>query len=772
MIFSKITSYLLLRLSAWLDVRGLSSVASILEERAARQGNAVAVHALAKRQLANNQTQLAIQTLLEATQRTPNDASLWCTLGAAHRHALAFDDALVAYEKAVALDSKMVRAWSNLGEWHLAKGSASIALEKLQQALAIQPDFFEARVNRVAVLFELGSYEEARVEAQALVEQSPHRPEPYVNLGNVLVHTGKAKQAVQQYRKALEINPDYVEAHYNLATLLGSQDDLKNAIAYLEKQIEVRGETIHQLCMLASAHQAAGHLSKAEKICREVMERQPLNLSAHVTLASCVSNAGDAQAAYALYERINTLPGNQGSLGSNLLFEMNYLPAFTRAQVFQKHLDWAHQYAPSPTTPVSFSEHDRSPARKLKIGYVSGDFCSHPVGFLLRDILNRYDKTRFEVHCFSMVIRGDAVTDAIRQSVDHWDDIFLVNDADLVQLVRDAHIDILVDLSGHTAFHRLIAFAQRMAPVQVSWIGYFHSTGMPAMDYFITDPHTSPRHSGQLFSEAALHLPHTRFCFSPPSYAAPVSAPPFDTQGHITFGSFNRLAKLNARVIAVWSRILQAVPQSKLLIKAGAMADTVVQARIEGLFAENGIAKDRLELRAGSGHGDMLAEYADMDIALDAFPFNGGMTTLEALWMGVPLVSLAGDTVVARQTYSALANMGLADTLCCATEDVYVEKAVALAQAPAQLRDMRAHMRQRMADSPLCQPDAFTRDLENLYSRMWQAWCEGKKLPTDVLTNTTEPAAELSVALSKQPYTAPPSAVGLVEQQAVVSEPC
>ena len=252
---------------------------------------------------------------------------------------------------------------------------------------------------------------------------------------------------------------------------------------------------------------------------------------------------------------------------------------------------------------------------------------------------------------------------------------------------------------------------------------------MSSIDYFITDPSTTPVGGGQLFSETPVYVPHTRFCFDPPEYSPEVATPPAAENEIITFGSFNRMPKLTDEVIAVWVRILQALPSSRMLLKAGALTDAIVREQTLARFERHGIGSDRLDLREGSGHAEMLAEYGDVDIALDTFPFNGGMTTLEALWMGVPVVTIAGDTVVSRQSVSALANIGLAGELAFESVDAYVEGAVALASNPVRLAELRAQIRPRMAASPLRQSDQFARDLEVLYRRMWQAWCRGEKLP-------------------------------------------
>ena len=712
----------------WLERRGLGTVADSLDKADAAHGSTEALHSMARRALARGESVEASQLLEQALAIAPTDATLHCSLGAAYRNAGQLEAARKAYEQALSLKPDYPQALSNLGEWCVTNSENEEALEWLNRALALSPRFFEARINKTAALFELGRFEEAKAEAQRLVDEEPLRAEAHLNLGNVLVHTGKSKQGIKHYKKALELQPGYAEAHYNLATLLDSKEDMANTIRYLERRLKERGDSVQNLGMLAAAHQAAGNLAKSEEFCRRILERQPDNMTALITMGSCLSNSGDVAAAVALYDKVVRLDTTQTGMASNLLFDHNYLAKPTREQVFAMHQDWARLHETPQKGKLPKPERILDPKRKLRIGYVSGDFVRHPVGFLLRDILRHHDGKQFEVHCFSMAIRPEEVLQELREAAHTWEDIFHLNDDELASLIDKANIDILIDLSGHTALNRLPVFARRPAPVQVEWIGYFHSTGMAQMDYFITDPFTTPPDNGQLFSEVPVYLPQTRFCYGPPEYAPEVQAAPFEKNGFITFGSFNRLPKLTDEVIAAWSQILLGAPHSRLVIKSGALTEELVKERLLSRFANQGIAKERVELREGSSHIGMLTEYGDIDIALDTFPFNGGMTTMEALWMGVPVVTIAGNTVVSRQTVSVLTNIGLADELAFAETAAFVAGTIALAGCPARLAELRASLRDRMASSPLRDSTRFTRDLENLLRAMWTAWCEGKKL--------------------------------------------
>jgi predicted O-linked N-acetylglucosamine transferase (SPINDLY family) len=716
----------------WLDRRGLQSIAAVLETRAALGGNVGAMHATAKRALHQGQHGVALKAIAPALQKQPQNAALWCTRGIAHRLALSYDEALADYEHAHRLDPTDVRTLGNMGEWHLARNAFAQALTWLDTALALDPNYYEVRVNRVAALTELRQLEQAHTEAERLVKDYPTRPEPYGNLGNVLFAEGKLKESIAQYQKAVEVRPDYAEAHFCLVALLGFSGKQELVVEYLERCIEEKGETSQRLTLLAVAQKECGNLEKAIALSRKVIQTYPDDLRGQVNLAGCLSDTGNPQQALEIYRALSAKDASQMPMASNVLFEMNYLPEFSREEVFQHHVAWAAKYETAIAVPVQFDNRSRDPQRKLKVGYVSADLCAHPVGFLLCNVLHMHNKEHFEFHCFSAGVKKDGITTDIAAAVNAWSDVVFETPQELAIRIREAQVDVLIDLSGHTGNHRLLGFALRPAPVQATWIGYFNTTGMSSMDYFITDPHTSPAGSGQQFSEHALHLPHTRFCFSEPDYAGDVAPPPMLANGFVTFGSFNRLPKLSPTVLDAWAQILLAVPRSRLILKAAALADEDVCQQFTDRFAQRGVEAARLDLRGTSAHREMFDEYGHMDIALDPFPFNGGMTTLEALWMGVPVVTLEGDTVVSRQTYSALANLDLAGELAFANVDAYVAGAIALATNPGRLAELRSQLRPRMSASPLRDAEQFTRDLEALYRRMWVAWCEGRKLESDV----------------------------------------
>jgi predicted O-linked N-acetylglucosamine transferase (SPINDLY family) len=737
--FSRLPGFFWFRLGIWLETKGITGVAETCFRHACNAGGKVGTKAvvhLGKKLLAGGQFSEALTAYTGGICSDPDNPRLWCGLGAAHRHLAGFEEARKAYVRALEIEPDYPEALTNLGEWWLVKGEPETALEYFDRVLRRDPRFYEALANRVAALFECGRFDEAEAAARNAIELYPDSALLHVNLGNVLVHTGKARPGLLAYRKALELQPGYDEALFNLAILQNNAEALQDSVSLIHRRMAERGESAYLTGMLALALKSSRQLAAAEATCRKLLDRHPDHVIALVTLANCLSARGNSVESIEYYEKAVALRPDMSGIFSNVPFESNYLPDLTADELFRRHRLWAERYE-VPLSEKQF-KHTASgdPKRKLKIGYVSGDFCNHPVGSLLRDVVRCHNRQEFELHCFSSFTVSDQVTEAIRQNADSWHEIQLMSDEDVATLIRGLDIDILVDLSGHTAFNRLPVFALRPAPVQATWIGYFHSTGLSSIDYFITDPYTSPHNSKQHFSEIPVRLPHTRFCYSPPDYVPAVAESPAARNGYVTFGSFIRPEKLVDPVIDAWTRIVMAVPQARLILKAGGLNDEETAGRLRGRFEAQGMDPERLILRGSSNHHQMFEEYGDVDIALDPFPFNGGMTTLEALWMGVPVVTLAGDNIVSRQAASALTNVGL-QNLVLSDWESYIAAAIALAGDPHGLAELRREIRLRMSRSPLCRPEEFARDLEYLYRRMWEAWCNGRKLDAEVVVKAS-----------------------------------
>jgi len=368
---------------------------------------------------------------------------------------------------------------------------------------------------------------------------------------------------------------------------------------------------------------------------------------------------------------------------------------------------------------------DPRPDRRLRIGYVSGDLRFHPVGYFLDKVFAAHDASAVEIYCYANTVTSDAITDRLRAASHQWRVIAGLPDEAVVAQIRDDGIDILIDLAGHTDMNRLLMFALRPAPVQVSWLGYFGTAGLGAIDYTLMDKASVPPGDERWFREAIARLPYGRFCYQPHAEAPEPAAPPVCRRGYVMFGSFNNIAKIGPDVVQLWARVLDAVPRSRLLLKWTSLGEARARHRLVEAFAAAGIAEDRLELRGKSPHREMLGEYGDMDLALDPFPFGGGITSCDALWMGVPVLTLPGDRPASRQTLGFLQSLGL-DDLVAASPDDYVAKAAQWAGDADRLAELRRTLRPRMAAAPLCDGPLFTRALEAALREMWRRCCGGE----------------------------------------------
>jgi predicted O-linked N-acetylglucosamine transferase (SPINDLY family) len=400
---------------------------------------------------------------------------------------------------------------------------------------------------------------------------------------------------------------------------------------------------------------------------------------------------------------------------------LNYDPAYDSPTIFAEHRAWGARHADPLTAQAPLRANDRTPDRRLRVGYVSSHFLAHAVNFFVEPILASHDHRHFEVFCYSNVAQQDATTQRLRSYADTWRSIVGLSDRETSDLARDDRIDILVDLAGHIGGTRLLVFAHKPAPVQVTYIGYQNTTGMLAMDYRLTDDYSDPPGAtDEFYTEKLVRLPRIFFCYMPSNDAPAVSQPPVLENGVVTFGSFNNITKVTPQVLEAWARILVRVPNSRLILLAD-MAESL-KSYLISTFENYGVSRERLELADRRPREGYLELIQRADIALDPFPFNGHTTTCDALWQGVPVVTLSGGSYVSRFGGSGLATLGLND-LIAADVQHYIEIASGLASDSSRLQHLRATLRERMAASPLMDFTGFTRNLEAEYRKMWIDWC-------------------------------------------------
>ena len=459
-----------------------------------------------------------------------------------------------------------------------------------------------------------------------------------------------------------------------------------------------------------------GFLSAASACYQRAQALAPTDLRATTNLANLASDAGQHRQARSLYGALLAQLPEHPVIRRNALISLEYDPEVPDAQRLAQAKDWgnwatARVGGAQPRPPLApLAE------RPLRVGYVSADFCQHTVGLFVQAVLQAHDPQRVTAYAYSAGPVSDWVTQAI-QAATHFRDVSQLDDRALAEQIRADGIDVLIDLSGHTAGSRLTAFAHRPAPVMVSWLAYFATTGLACMDAVLLDDCHAPAGTETQFTEPLIRLPQ-RLCYTPVPWMPSTTPPaPMLRQGHITFGSFNNTAKLNPGVVALWARILAGVPDARLILKWRTFNDAPFQQTVLNAFAGHGIAPERIELRGPSFHAEVLRQYADIDIALDPFPFTGGLTSCEALYMGVPVITWPQSRVVSRQTYAFLCAIGLPE-LAAHHADDYVRIAIALAHDKPRLQNLHATLRQRMDASPLCNVAAFTHQLESALTEL------------------------------------------------------
>lgn len=526
-------------------------------------------------------------------------------------------------------------------------------------------------------------------------------------------------------RRATELDPSLAEAHCELGLALLDTGARAAAIESLRRAVSLdpRRAALHLALGTAQFRQAL--LDDAAASFRAALERDPASPEAHASLANVLLQQGEVEPAVAALERALSLAPDLYAARSNLLFALHYRDARSPDAVFEAHRTWARVHAdPVSAHPVARPASRLDPDRPLRVGYVSADLRNHSVARFFEPLLTHRERRAFSVTCFSNVAREDDVTQRLRALSDAWIHVRGMSDEDLAARIASERIDVLVDLGGHSGDGRLLVFARRPAPVQVTYLGYPNTTGLSQMDARITDAWADPPgDADRLCSEALVRLPECAWCYTPGEDAAPMPDPPARRNGFVTFGSFNNYTKVGPEVLAAWARILLGTPGSRLLLKAKSLADATVARRVRATLRAAGIADDRVDVRGWEpGRGEHLRLFDALDVSLDTFPYHGTTTTCDALWMGVPVVVRAGQTHASRVGRSLLHAVGL-DELVHSTVDAYVACATALARDIDRLTLLRRSLRGRMLASPLGDPRRFVPDYELALRALWRSHC-------------------------------------------------
>lgn len=638
----------------------------------------------------------------------------------AHHEAGRLTEAEALYRSVLERHPEDSNAWHLLGVLHAEKGEHQACESYIRSALALTeaPEYYR---NLGISLMSQSRFGDAVEAFGGAVRLRPDYAEAHFHLGNLFRILRRPNESVAAYRQAIAIRPDFAEAHSNLGAMLQEVGQLDQAIASFCNAIQHKPNHAEAHSNLGHALQAKGSLSQAAASFSVALAFAPAFPEAWSNLGNAFKEQGLLDKAFAAYRMALTHRADYPAARSNLLMAQHYATECGNADFLASALDWAARHGAS-AEPRAFAA-PQDAERPLRVGYVSGDFNSHPVGYFLESVLAAHDRASVKAICYANNSRSDELTDRLKGVADGWREIVGVGDDAVETLIRRDGIDILVDLSGHTAGNRLTLFARRVAPVQVTWLGYFGTTGLPTMDWILADRHVLPPEEERFFTEAVWRLPGSYLCFTPPAEDVPVGPPPLLAMGGVTFGCFNNRAKISPATVALWAQVLKTLPQSRLLLKARQLGDAGVRQALRDQFAAQGVAGNRVRMEGEAPRAEYLASYNRIDIALDPVPFGGGTTTAECLWMGVPVVTRRGDRWAGRIGQSFLETLGLTDRLVADSADDYVAKASSLAGDAAGLADLRAHLRLRLQRSPLCDGPAFARALEQAYRFMWQAWC-------------------------------------------------
>jgi predicted O-linked N-acetylglucosamine transferase (SPINDLY family) len=569
---------------------------------------------------------------------------------------------------------------------HYRKGEWQQAEELYLQILAVDPYQVDALHLLAAITGQTGREEQAAQYLRIVLKLRPGWAEAHNNLGNVYAAQKKLPEAVACFQEAISLKPDFAAAHNNLGNALQEQSKPDEAVASLKKALRLDPDNANAYLTLGSAYKDQGRLNESREAYRAALRVRP--------------DAAD--------------------IHSVLLFLSNFDPHCDAKAIKEECLQWNRRHAEPLMKLIRPHDNLPDPERRLRIGYVSPDLCNHVNSFFTIPLLSNHDHQECEIFCYADVARPDGVTRQLGGYADVWHTTIGLSDEQLAGLIRDDRIDILVDLAMHTAKNRLLVFARKPAPVQVSWLAYPGTTGLSAIDYRLTDPYLDPPgFFDDCYSEESLRLPETFWCYDPLADQPQVNALPATTNGHITFGCLNNFCKINDDCLRLWAQILHAVSNSRLILHApcGQACETVVTRLLQ-----EGISVSRLEFAERLPRSEYLKLYHRIDVALDPLPCNGGTTSLDALWMGVPTLTLLGRTVVGRAGWSLLSNLGLKE-LAAQTPDQFVELAARLAENLPRLQELRGTLRQRMQQSPLMDGKRFAWHMEQAYRQVWRQWC-------------------------------------------------
>jgi protein O-GlcNAc transferase len=662
----------------------------------------------------------AVECFRKSVQINPHNAAGFENLGITLAKLARFEEASHSYQRAIAIDPRRAECYVNLAELLTKQVRYAEAETVYRQALVIQPDFPGALARLGNVVKAQHRIDEAIRCYEASLQLSPEQPITLNNLGVALLEQGRLEEATVALESSIRLKPDYGFAYSNLSNASRASGQIPAAIAQARRALELQPNSAEAHNSLGAALLRDRSLDAAAEAFQQAIALKSDYGAAWVNLGNTRSAQGEIAEALECYRRAMQIDPSDPLPHSNLVYMLHYDLACDSHVLRQEHRRWqAHHAAPLKPRVLAYPN-DPAPQRKLKIGYVSPHFCDHCQAFFLMPLLTHHNRQHFEVHCYADVSRPDAVTARLQAYADGWHSTAGKSDAQVAESIRSHGIDILVDLSLHMEQNRLLVFARKPAPVQVTWLGYPSTTGLDTIDYRLTDPFLDPPElNGHRYSEESIYLPDTFWCYDPLTSEPSVNTLPALAASQFTFGCLNNFCKVNDGVLELWARVLGSVPRSRMLIAChpGAHRRHTLE-----VFQAAGIAMERIEFVPYCKRNAYLERYHQIDLALDTFPYNSHTTSLDALWMGVPTVTWIGTTPVARAGWSQLSNIGLREFAANSAAD-FVKIAAQWADNLPELNHIRSSLRSHMQQSPLMDAARFAGHIEDAFRSMWQRWC-------------------------------------------------
>ncbi len=703
-------------------------------------------------ELQDGQPELALDLLIPATQAAPNEPRHHFGLAQALQALQRPLEAAEAYQRVLALDPQFAdanfslghclqlggrfaaaepayrralqqrpddaRALANLGVLLLALDRSVEAVQLQRQAMEREPAVTRHAVNLGIALCTRGEFAAARDVLQATLARDPDDSAATFNLAIALRGLGQLPEAAKCYRRAIELRPDYADAYNNLGNLHKELGELPLAAEAYEAAVRLRPDWVVALNNAGCLMRTVGQLDEAEALLRRALQLSPGVAALHDNLGNVLKDGGELDAAIDSFRSALQLDPDAATTHSNLVYALSF-QSMEAAPILAESRRWNTRFAAPLATEIRAHVNDRVAERPLRIGYVSADFRDHCQSLFTIPLLRHHDPGQFAIYGYSSVLRPDAHTERIRAACTVWRDVHAHSDREVADLIRRDGIDILVDLTMHMAQSRLLVFARKPAPIQIAWLAYPGTTGVDAIDYRLSDPRLDPPGAEQDYSERSVHLPDSFWCYDPLCTTPEVGELPAATRGFVTFGCLNNPCKFTNASLHLWGLVLRALPNAQLVLlaRAGRQRD-VLLGRLQGV----GIAASRVRFVPFQSRADYLRSYRDIDIGLDTLPYNGHTTSIDSLWMGVPVISRVGSTCVGRAGLSQLVHVGLPE-LATASDEDYVAAAVALSADLPRLAALRAQLRGRLQTSPLMDAQRFARHLEAAYRSLWRDYC-------------------------------------------------